>query len=117
MEKHEKGLGGLLRKQKAFKNVANPFPGPAPDKTQQTPRLSAKDIVGGVSQFDEKNEQEQRPPPGPIKKGKLWQAYLSYQQEADEDYRRKMELWQQKQNKREEEARRQTLAAQAAGGQ
>ncbi len=130
MEKHQKGLGGLLRSRKAFQNVAHPLPEPAARAPQ---RLSAKDIVGSVGQFDEggaqegggginveeevqkKHQQSAPPPPGPVKKGKLWQRYQDYLKEAEEDQRRKLELWSKKQQQREEEARRQAIAAVAGG--
>ena len=138
-EKHMKGLGGLLRKQKAFQGVANPFacaPGGSGAEAQQQPRgLSAKDIVGGTPKPSQEagagaglgamegslpselqqHQQSAPPPAGPVKKGKLWVRYQNYLKEAEEDQRRKLELWQRKQAQREEEARRAALQQQAAG--
>ncbi len=133
-EKHMKGLGGLLRKQKAFQGVANPFAGAAGGEqapSQPAKGLSAKDIVGGAPQEQQQagaraapgklppelqHKQSAPPPAGPVKKGKLWDAYQNYLKEAEEDQRRKLELWQRKQAQREAEARRAALEQQAAGG-
>lgn len=136
-EKHMKGLGGLLRKQKAFQGVANPFagaPGGSGAAEPHQPRgLSAKDIVGGAPKPSQEagagsgapegllpselqqHQQSAPPPAGPVKKGKLWERYQNYLKEAEEDQRRKLELWQRKQAQREEEARRAALQQQAAG--
>lgn len=48
-ERRRKGLGGLLRGVGPMKTHAAP-----PLPSSDAPRLSAKDIVGGVSTFDEK---------------------------------------------------------------
>jgi mitochondrial import inner membrane translocase subunit TIM50 len=133
-ERHMKGLGGLLRKQKAFQGVANPFAGTASGEPSPPPAkgLSAKDIVGGAPTAEEQQQpgpvragelpselqpqQSAPPPPGPVKKGKLWERYQNYLKEAEEDQRRKLELWQRKQAQREEEARRAALQQQQAAG-
>jgi import inner membrane translocase subunit TIM50 len=137
-EKHMKGLGGLLRKQKAFQGVANPFAGTAAGgelAPQPAKGLSAKDIVGGAPAEQQQgagaaraaaapgelppelqHQQSAPPPAGPVKKGKLWEKYQNYWKEAEEDQRRKLELWQRKQAQREEEARRAALQQQAAAG-
>jgi import inner membrane translocase subunit TIM50 len=129
MEKHQKGLGGLLRSQKAFQSIGHPLSTPPAAAAAAAPsRLSAKDIVGqydggnstaaaaAVVEIPDEVKQSAPPPPGPVKKGKVWGWYQEYMREAEEDQRRKLELWSKKQQQREEEARRQAMAAQAAGG-
>ena len=133
MEKHQKGLGGLLRSQKAFQSIGHPL-STLPAAAAAPARLSAKDIVGQYEGGTEGGKpaaaaaaaaaavvvpdevkQSAPPPPGPVKKGKVWGWYQEYMREAEEDQRRKLELWSKKQQQREEEARRQAMAAQAGG--
>ena len=103
MEQHQKGLGGLMRSTKAFQGLAKPFPTPSGAPPPQA-RLSSKDIVGGVAKFDESAEKQGPPPAGPVKKGKWWNAYQAYLKEAEEDQRRKLELWARKEEERKREA-------------
>jgi len=130
MERHQKGLGGLLRSQKAFQSIGHPLSTPAAAAAAPA-RLSAKDIVGqyeggteggkpagaaAAMVVPDEIKQSAPPPPGSVKKGKVWAWYQDYMKEAEEDQRRKLELWSKKQQQREEEARRRAMAAQAAGG-
>jgi hypothetical protein len=81
MEEQRRGLGGILRASKVFETLGKPAGG----QEQQGSRLSSKDIVGGVSQFDEKAAEEKQAPVGPSKRGRLFQAYQNYLKEAEEE--------------------------------